>query len=331
MSKSKSPFVTFIYNQPKPVLLSAFTLILLTLTYPGHNRLQTIVLSPGPILKNEIVKQALADYPVPDGTKTPPVAATSFVIQDIESKTILASRRPDTPLPPASITKLMTAMVALDAWPDTEVVLKVQSGSQAIGQTIDLVGGEELTLNSLLHALLIHSGNDAALTIADNYRAPNAANGEVGSGGYAKFVEAMNAKARALRLNRTTFKNPSGIDQYGHVTTARDIATLASFALRNPIISGIVSKDELIITDVTGSIKHELKSTDELLSELPGLVGGKTGWTAGAGECFVSYVDRGGRGIITVVLGSTDRFGDTTRLVEWVYAHHTWEKVDSPT
>ena len=60
-------------------------------------------------------------------------------------------------------------------------------------------------------------------------------------------------------------------------------------------------------------------------------MGGKTGWTSGAGECFVSYVERDGRGIITVVLGSTDRFGDTTRLVEWVYAHHTWEKVDSPT
>ncbi|TXH62283.1 MAG: D-alanyl-D-alanine carboxypeptidase [Thiothrix sp.] len=320
MSKSNSKYITFIKSQSKSRLITISCLLFTTLIYPGHNRLQTIILKPGPVFKTLPITSKLADYPVPDGTKTPPVAATSYIVQDIESKTILASRRPDTPLPPASITKLMTAMVALDAWPDTEVVLKVQSGSQAIGQTIDLVGGEELTLNSLLHALLIHSGNDAALTIADNY-----------PGGYAKFVEAMNIKASTLRLNRTTFKNPSGIDQYGHVTTARDIATLASVALRNPIISDIVSKDELIITDVTGSIKHELKSTDELLSELPGLVGGKTGWTSGAGECFVSYVERDGRGIITVVLGSTDRFGDTTRLVEWVYAHHTWEKVDSPT
>lgn len=319
MSKSKSPFVTFILNQPKPVLLSTFTLILLTFLYPGHNHLQTTILKPGPVFKSQPITIKLADYPVPDGIAVPPVAASSYIVQDIEGKTILAARRPDIPLPPASITKLMTAVVALDTWPDTEVVLRVQSGSQAIGQTIDLVDGEELTLNSLLQALLIHSGNDAALTIADNY-----------PGGYTKFVEAMNTKASTLRLSRTVYKNPSGIDQYGHVTTARDIATLASFALRNPIISSIVGKDELLITDVTGSIKHELKSTDELLSELPGLVGGKTGWTAGAGECFVSYVERDGRGIITVVLGSTDRFGDTTRLVEWAYAHHTWEKVDSP-
>ncbi|GAB4025954.1 MAG: hypothetical protein Fur0011_0110 [Candidatus Microgenomates bacterium] len=213
----------------------------------------------------------------------------------------------------------MTAMVALDTWSDTNIVLTVLNESPALGQTINLVAGEQLTLDSLLHALLIHSGNDAALAIADNY-----------PGGYSKFVEAMNAKAQSLRLNRTTFKNPSGIDQYGHVTSARDIATLASVALRNPIISRIVGKNKFVITDVTGQFKHELESTDKLLTELPGLIGGKTGWTTGAGECFVSYVEREGRGIVTVVLGSTDRFGDTAKLVEWAYAHHSWTKVDSP-
>lgn len=319
MSKSKSPFVAFIYNQPKPVLLSTFTLVLLTLTYPGHNRLQTTILNPGPLFPQDKIEIVLADYPSSDGTPPPAVASTSYIVQDIESKTILTARRPDTPLPPASITKLMTAMVALDTWPDINTVLKVKNESPAIGQTINLVEGEELTLDSLLHALLIHSGNDAALAIADNY-----------PGGYAKFVEAMNNKAISLSLSRTTFKNPSGIDQYGHVTTARDIATLASVALHNPAISSIVSKDKYVITDITSKYKHELQSTDKLLSQLPGLVGGKTGWTTGAGECFVSYVDRDGRGVITVVLGSTDRFGDTTRLVEWVYAHHVWTKVDSP-
>ena len=319
MLKSKSNFVAFITSQSKPVLLFTFSLVLITLFYPGHNKLQQTLTSPGPLFVKENVVFSLADYPSSDGTTPPSVASTSYIVQDISSKTVLASRRPDTPLPPASITKLMTAMVALDTWSDTSTVLVVKNQNRAIGQTIDLVEGEQLTLDSLLHALLIHSGNDAALTIADNY-----------PGGYAKFVEAMNAKALSLRLSRTSFKNPSGIDQYGHVTTARDIATLASIALSNPSISSIVSKDKYVITDITGNLKHELESTDELLTELPGLIGGKTGWTTGAGECFVSYVERGGRGIITVVLGSTDRFGDTTRLVEWAYAHHTWTQVDSP-
>lgn len=319
MSKPKSKFLIFLTSQSIEKTIFIASLFCLTLIYPGHNKLQLTLINPGPLFAKEKLEISLADYPSSDGTNAPSVASASYIVQDISSKTILTSRRPDTPLPPASITKLMTAMVALDAWPDTNVVLTVLNESPALGQTINLVEGEQLTLDSLLHALLIHSGNDAALTIADNY-----------PGGYTKFVEAMNAKAQSLRLNRTTFKNPSGIDQYGHVTSARDIATLASFALRSPKISSIVGKDKVVITDVTGQFKHELESTDELLTELPGLIGGKTGWTALAGECFVSYVEREGRGIITVVLGSTDRFGDTTRLVEWAYAHHSWTKVDSP-
>lgn len=320
MSKSKYSYITYLKSQSKSRLITVSCLLFTTLIYPGHNHLQTTTLSPGPVFAEEKVAIDLADYPVSDGTLPPPVASASYLIQDIESKTIIASRRADTSLPPASITKLMTALVALETWTDPNTVLIVKNNNPAIGQTIDLITGEELTLDSLLHALLIHSGNDAALTIADNY-----------PGGYTAFVAAMNTKALSLNLSQTTFKNPSGIDQYGHTTTARDIATLAAVALTNPTIQSIVAKDQYVITDVTGTVRHLLESTDELLTELPGLIGGKTGWTTRAGECFVSYVERDGRGVITVVLGSNDRFGDTTKLVEWVYAHHTWEKVDSPT
>ncbi len=301
------------------MLLFTFALLLLTFLYPGHNLLQTTTLQPGNIFTPSLPTFALADYPSSDGTPPPAVASTSYLVQDLNSKTILASRRPDVSLPPASITKLMTALVALDTWPDLTTVMTVQNEDRAIGQTIDLSVGDQLTLHSLLHALLIHSGNDAALTIADNFE-----------GGYAAFVQAMNAQAQVLNLGHTTYKNPSGIDQYGHTTTARDIATLASVALSHPLIQEIVAQPKAVITDLSETKTYELESTDELLSVLPGLVGGKTGWTANAGECFVSYVERDGRGIVTVVLGSTDRFGDTTKLVEWAYAHHHWVSVDSP-
>lgn len=321
MSKTNpSSTIQYLYallNLPTSKKWVALTLGLSALIYPGHNQLQTIVLNPGPIYAYESKHYELSAYPVADGTPVPPVSATSYLIQDQVGKTILASRRPDVTLPPASITKLMTALVALDYWSNPNSVLTVVNEDRAIGQTIDLTTGEQLTLDSLLHGLLIHSGNDAALTIADNY-----------PGGYSAFVQAMNNKAEKIHLTNTTYKNPSGIDQYGHITTARDIATLASVALSDPRISSIVTKDKLQITDITGTRVHDLESTDELLLTLPGLLGGKTGWTSGAGECFVSKVSRDGRGIITVVLGSTDRFADTTTLVEWAYAHHRWTEID---
>lgn len=301
-------------SRPRPhhLLYSLFSL--LVISYPGHNLLQTIVLNPSPVKSYTLPPiPSYPPYPQSDGVAVPPIYSRSYIVQDLTSKTIIASRSPDTLMLPASTTKLMTALVALDQYPDLSQVLTVKNQNQAIGQTIDLVANEQLTIHSLLYALLVHSGNDAALAIADNY-----------PGGYAGFVTAMNAKAAELHLSSTTYKNPSGIEQYGHVTTARDLAILAGVALNNEIIRQIVTTESITIYDITNQIAHELTATDELLGILPGLLGGKTGWTTNAGECFVALVERGGRKIITVVLGSTDRFGDTTALVDWVYAHHDW-------
>lgn len=313
-------FFSAITNLPSPKNLAFASLFTLALLYPGDNQLQTVFISQGVVKSYTIPSPSLTLYPVSDNTSPPTVSASSYIIQDLSSKTIIASKNPDAISRPASITKLMTALVALDTWPDLDQTLTVLSNSKAIGQTIDLFPGESLTVKSLLDGLLIHSGNDAALTLADNYPTNSAADS------YQAFVKAMNQKALDLHLTHTTYKNPSGIDQYGHTTTARDIAVLANIALRNPVIEGIITKPSYQITDITGSHIHKLSSTDELLTTLPGLRGGKTGWTSGAGECFVSYVERDGHGIITVVLGSANRFGDTTQLVEWVYSHHSWQE-----
>jgi len=223
------------------------------------------------------------------------------------------SRNPDAPLMPASITKVMTALVALDYWSDLDTVIEVKNEDRAIGQTISLVKGERITLKNILAGLLVHSGNDAALAIADNY-----------VGGYSAFVSAMNAKARALHLDHTTFKNPSGVEQYGHVTTSRDLAVLAASALQNPVIAQMVETKHIVVTDVTGEIVHDLTTTNELLGAVEGLKGLKTGWTQNAGECLVSYINRDGHKIIVVVLNSLDRFGDTTKLINWAFSHHRW-------
>ena len=134
MSKLNSQFLAFVTKQSKRSLLVPFSFLLLTLAYPGHNQLQSIVLRPGPVFTPQKIEIALADYPLSDGEAPPAVASTSYIVQDISSKTVIAQRRPDVVLPPASITKLMTALVALETWPDKNTVLTVQNEDRAIGQ-----------------------------------------------------------------------------------------------------------------------------------------------------------------------------------------------------
>lgn len=309
-------FREYLFSYPKLDLsrrLLAVCCMLLIFLYPGHNNLQTLIINPGPLHAYALPSPLEVLYPLNDGTKTPYTSARSVVVQDAMSKTIMYSKNPDIKLMPASITKVMTALVALDYWTDLDTLIEVKNEDRAIGQTIKLEKGEHITLKNILYGLLVHSGNDAALAVADNY-----------AGGYTAFVAAMNTKARDLHLDNTTFKNPSGVEQYGHFTTSRDLAILAATALQNPVIAEMASTKHIVVTDITGSIIHDLTTTNELLGLIPGMKGLKTGWTTNAGECLVSYVDRDGHKIIFVVLGSLDRFGDTRVLVDWVYDHHEW-------
>lgn len=289
-------------------------ILFLALLYPGQNKLQKIILTPGEIKNYDLSSKTYAAYPLNNGEPAPATTSYGVVVQDVMSRTIIYSRNPDTLLLPASTTKVMTALVALDHWQNLDEVLIVKNEDRAIGQTVNLVKKEQLTVRSLLFALLIHSGNDAALTLAENY-----------PGGYSNFVETMNSKARSLNLAHTTYKNPSGIEQYGHVTTPRDLAILAAVAMQNPIIKEIVNTKFAMITDVTGQITHPLESTNELLGVIPGLIGLKTGWTTNAGECLISYVEQQGHPVVIVVLKSANRFDDTRALIDWVYTHHTWQ------
>jgi serine-type D-Ala-D-Ala carboxypeptidase (penicillin-binding protein 5/6) len=294
--------------------LFAGLLLFLAFLYPGHNRLQTIVINPGPVKSYDVSHSKFIIYPVGDGIKAPPLSAQGIVIQDLTSHAVIFERQADRHMLPASTTKIMTALVAIDQWQNLSTVLTVKNEDRAIGQTIDLIQGEQLTVESLLKGILIHSGNDAALALADNY-----------PGGYSAFVSAMNAKAKSLHLENTTYKNPSGIEQYGHVTTPRDLAILAGVAMSNPLIAEIVNTKFTVIKDITGEIAHPLETTNELLGAVDGLRGLKTGWTENAGECLVSYVERDGHPVVIVILGSLDRFGETSKLVDWVYGHHTWQ------
>lgn len=310
----------------KRLLYSA--LLLLTIMYPGQNKVQLLSINPGEVISYDIPEQQIAEYPENDGQEAPYVSARAVVIQDVNSKALIYEKNSDIELLPASTTKIMTALVALDYY-HLDDVLTVASENHAIGSSMDLAEGEKISVNNLIYGLLVGSGNDAALTLADNFCAPNEASGEVGLCGYDAFVEAMNDKATELHLDNTHYRNPSGIESYGHVTTARDLAVLASYAVQNQTINQVMQTKEITVTDVSGEIIHNLENTNELLGELPGVMGLKTGWTENAGECLVTLVERDNHPVITVVLGSLDRFGETTKLIDWIYSHHTWTKIDT--
>ncbi len=244
----------------------------------------------------------------------PQLTSKAAIVIDQKSNTILYQKNPDLDLLPASTTKIMTALIALETY-DINQVITVTEEENSIGQTINLVKGEQITVENLIKGALIGSGNDAALALARAYP----------YGGYSGFVQAMNQKAARLNLENTQYQNVSGVESPGHITTVKDLANLTQQALKNPIFKQIVATQTTTITSSDKLISHYLTNTNQLLGQLDGVEGVKTGWTDNAMECLVTSVTRDGHSIITVILGSNDRFGESTQLIEWTYSNYTWE------
>lgn len=234
----------------------------------------------------------------------PPVDAEAYVVQNAGTGEVLASHDPRERLPMASITKLMTAVVALER-AGLDEVATVSARTAAVGEsTISLRPGERVTLRDLLRAALVQSANDAANAIAAH----------VGKGSVARFVELMNARARQLGLTDTHFANPDGLDAPGHVSSARDVTKLARVAMNKPFIRETV---RLVETTAAG---RRLHTWNDLLTSFPNLIGVKTGHTNGAGWSQVAAARAGGVTIYATVLGGESRSGrnaDLAELLAW--------------
>jgi len=228
---------------------------------------------------------------------------------------VLYEKNPDLPLFPASTTKIVTALVAMDYYNDQEVL---NTGNVSVpGQKMDLMLNEKMTVNDLLYGLLIHSANDAAEVLAQNY-----------PGGREEFIRKMNLKAQEYYAGMTDFRNPSGLDEEGQVTSARDLARIATRAMQNPEFASIVATKEYVAKSDDGKIVHYLSNRNELLGKVNGVLGVKTGWTEGARENLVTYVERDGKHVILALLGSQDRFGETEELVEWIFGSYDWRSIE---
>ena len=267
-----------------------------------------------PVVARE--NKVFAPIPVLSKSSTFPIVSSQGALAvDLESGISLYEKNSDSPLLPASTTKIVTALVSLDTY-SLDQVLKA-GNVRVIGQKMGLRTGMEMRVEDLLYGLLVYSANDAAEVLAASY--PN---------GYDGFIEAMNIKAKELSMNHSNFQNPVGLDGISQVTTAKDMVRVAEVAMRNPEFAKIVSTKQITIKDASGKISYNLRNINELLGRIPGVLGVKTGWTENARENLVTYIERDGHKIMIAVLGSQDRFGETTELINWIFENYQWEKVD---
>ena len=238
-----------------------------------------------------VVLLAAFAAPVQASSEPPLLEASAWYLVG-EDDAVLAQRSSRRPRAIASITKLMTALVALEEARPSDVVRVSADAASIGGSTIFLRGGEELTVAGLVRATLVPSANDAATALALH----------VGDGSTARFVALMNAKASELGLRDTTFANPHGLDEAGHLSSARDATALIRHALGVPLI-----RDALARSSFLHGNGREFPTTDDLLVSWPPLVGGKTGHTQDAGWSEAAAATSGGTTVYGTVLGVGSR------------------------
>lgn len=243
----------------------------------------------------------------------PNINSKAGIVLDRESKRVLYSKNAYEKRAMASTTKIMTAIIALENSRLDEEIVVCKKAANMGGSRLGLKEGDKISMNDLLYGLMLRSGNDAATQIAISV-----------GGSYEGFAEMMNKKALQLGLINTHFVTPHGLDNPDHYTTAYELALLADYALSNEKFSQIVnSKTKTILIN---GIQMELHNTNELLGNLNGVNGVKTGFTNNAGRCLVTSCVRNGKSIISVVLGADtkkDRTKDSIKIIEYVYSNYS--------
>ena len=261
------------------------------------------------------------------------VAEYAYVVDD--DGTVYFERGADTQTHIASITKVMTALIALEYGDPQSTMITVSETAATIGESSAMLQtGDSMNLETALKALMIPSGNDAAQAIAESMgdsvktQLQESGDTEVPDNAYDAFVYAMNKKAQELGMTNTLFANPHGLDIDQHneemYCSARDVATMVSEVMKNDLFRSIVSTDATTIQVSRGGATADipLQSTDLLIGTYEGACGVKTVYTEAAGQCFAGAVERDGKTLYAVVLNSNSeaqRFTDAQTLDDWVF------------
>lgn len=280
---------------------------------PVEQGLQRIGLSVDHFAPNQTAA-AVRPVKVPANATTnqPGISAAGYLAIDDASQAPLAAREADKPLPIASITKMATALVILARHSPSEVV--TIPALPAYGPDDEVVGlkaGQSYSIEELLSALLINSGNDAADALAI-----------IDAGSQPAFVARMNQIMAHWGIANAHFSNPSGLSDTDNYASPRALAQMGQLLLHNPIATKLVNMQTDSITASDGTVV-QLKTTNSLL-QTGQFSGIKTGYTVAAGQCFIGLTAVSGHPVITVVLGSVDRFGDTTTLRNWIAENYQW-------
>ena len=234
------------------------------------------------------------------------LSAAAAILMDADSGEVLYEKDAARKMRIASTTKIMTALVALERAKLTDTIT-VTASHMVEGSSMYLKPGEVVTVEELLYGLMLCSGNDAALALADC------------CGGLAAFVSAMNDKAAALGMTGTSFANPNGLDDENHYSTARDMAVLAAYAAKDPTFRRICSTRTATVGGRT------MTNHNKLLSQVEGCIGMKTGYTKAAGRTLVSCAERQGRRLVAVTLCDGNDWADHKALYEMGFAEKTEE------
>lgn len=234
------------------------------------------------------------------------VSAKCACVLDAQTQRVIFEKNADMRHPMASTTKIMTALIALENGSPDDVVTVSKNSAGTEGTSLYLKVGDRVTLRDLIYGLMLQSGNDAAIAIAEHI-----------AGSVEDFAVLMNERTKTIGAKNTCFKNPNGLDEDGHCTTAYDLALITCEALKNEAFVEIVSTKSRTIRNGTQTVTNHNK----LLNMYEGCVGVKTGFTKKSGRCLVSSAVRDGKQVVAVTLNAPDDWNDHTSMLNYAFEH----------
>lgn len=258
----------------------------------------------------------LLEGPVALASEKPGISADAAILMDLKTGQVLYAKNPFKTRPPASTTKVLTALIAVESGKLKDQVKVSRKAAYTEGSSMYLKVGEVISLSDLIYGALMHSGNDACEAIAEHI-----------GGSVEKFAELMNIKALAVGTVNSHFANPHGLPDDNHYTCAYDLARITRHALNNPLFSQIVSTRNKMLKDPEEESGRRLSNTNKLLWKYLWADGVKTGTTSKAGQCLVSSATKGNRQLVAVVLHSGNRWQDSIELFEYGFNRFEYSHV----
>lgn len=238
-------------------------------------------------------------------------SAVSEIAMELTTEAVLSENDADKRLPMASTTKIMTALIIAEDCNLDEVITVPDKAVGVEGSSIYLKKGEQIDIRDLLYGLMLRSGNDSATALAIHH-----------SGSVEKFAEAMNERAKKIGAKNTNFKNPSGLPDDEHYTTARDLCKIACYAMRNETFKEVVST-----RSYSGKFRN-YSNKNKMLYTYEGANGVKTGYTVKAGRCLVTSAEKDGMDVVTVVLNCPDMYERSKALLDMAFKDYKLVKLD---